>query len=66
MIRFLYRKSNTGFEFFCQIRERMLSNTRQMSVGTCQISAGSSNPDDKFGFNLAIVYTLRFAKSSLG
>jgi hypothetical protein len=29
-----------------------------MSIGTCQISAGSSNPDDKFGY--------RFAKSSMG
>jgi hypothetical protein len=29
-----------------------------MSIETCQISAWSSNPDDKFGY--------RFAKSSMG
>jgi hypothetical protein len=41
--------------FFYQIRV-YFSNRKQMSIGTCHIPAGSSNPADKF----------RFAKSSLG
>jgi hypothetical protein len=37
-----------------------------MSIGIYQISAGSTIPDNKYGFGFQTVYASQLAKSSLG
>jgi hypothetical protein len=43
-------KTELGFSVKCAYV--YFPNPRQMSIWSCQISAGSSNPDDNFGFGL--------------
>jgi hypothetical protein len=50
-----YFLSYIWYFFFVSVKcaNIYFSNPRQMSIETCQTPAGSSNPDDKFGFGQA-------------